>query len=364
MKEKVSLYRRNGKNIYIKQPEFEELSFVEKLWGDEETMSEIGGAYLFPKERWEMFYKKMVQPTDGKNFYCLIYTIRDKAIGEVSFHGYDSITKVARINVKIHHRYRNKGYGKEAIKLLLEYYFMEFSGEAIIDNIKNEGAKKLFSSIGFEEFGKFRNQLTYKITKNQFLNSVPRKNRSVAVIAYEDMDIIEYNIPFEIFNKANKLAGEELFNVYGVGVSKLVTSGDNITVKLERSFEDDFKPEIIIIPGGNGAQIAAKDKFLIKYILSNYNNSDYLVSLSTALYILNRCRMLDGISIPEVREFKENLEESSLETRFTNKNFEDNGKVVIAANILGGVKGCLNIVKKLAGDKVEKELSNEIGRGF
>jgi len=66
-------------------------------------MGELGKTYSFPKEKWDMFYRKMVQPTDGKNFYCLIYSLDDKAIGEVSFHGYNSATKVARINIKIQH---------------------------------------------------------------------------------------------------------------------------------------------------------------------------------------------------------------------------------------------------------------------
>ena len=37
----------NGKDVYIKQPEFEELEFVSKLWGDEETMKDIGGTFNF-----------------------------------------------------------------------------------------------------------------------------------------------------------------------------------------------------------------------------------------------------------------------------------------------------------------------------
>ncbi|MDZ4957396.1 GNAT family N-acetyltransferase, partial [Clostridium perfringens] len=121
-----------------------------ELWGDKENMIEVGGTYSFPRTKCEMFYKKMVQPTDGKNFYCLIYTIEDKKIGEVSFHGYNSATKVARVNVKIHHRYRGNGYGEEALRLLLEYYFLEFGGEAIIDTVKTNEAKKLLKKIGFE----------------------------------------------------------------------------------------------------------------------------------------------------------------------------------------------------------------------
>lgn len=356
----IDLYRRNGKNVYIKQPNFEELSFVAKLWGDEETMADIGGAYIFPREKWEMFYKKMVKPTDGKNFYCLIYTVRDKAIGEVSFHGYDSSTKAARINVKIHHRYRNKGYGEEAVKLLLEYYFLDFKGQAIIDTIKIESAKKFFNKIGFESIGKFRDQTTYKLTKSEFFNLESKRKRNIAVIAYNNMSIVQYSTVFEIFNEANKILGEDMFNIYGVGYEKKIVC-DSINVELEHDFEWEEQPDIMIIPGGKGAEEAVKDKYIIRYLLSKYNNCDYLLSINTAIYFLSRCRMLDGILVPSIIGTEDKLKTIIPEIRFTPKSFVDNGKIIISSNIIGIMEGCLNIVKKVAGEEVLSELINILG---
>lgn len=356
----VNLYRRNGKNVYIKQPDFDELAFVSKLWGDEETMAEIGGAYIFPREKWEMFYKKMVKPTDGKNFYCLIYTVRDKAIGEVSFHGFDSATKAARINIKIHHRYRNKGYGQEAVKLLLEYYFLDFNGQAIIDTIKTENGKKFFNKIGFEAIGKFRDQTTYKLTKEEFFSFESKRKRNVAVIAYNNMSVVQYSTVFEIFNEANKILGEDMFNLYGVGYEENIIS-NNINVSLEHNFQCEEKPDIIIIPGGEGAKEAVKDKTLIKYLLSKYNSCDYLLSINTGIYFLSRCRMIDGILVPQIVGTEETLKETLPDIRFTSKCFVDNGKIIISANIVGVMEGCLNIIKKVAGEEVFLELIKLLG---
>lgn len=360
MKRLIDLYRRNGKKVYIKQPDFEELEFVANLWSHEETMAEIGGAYVFPKEKWEMFYKKMVKPTDGKNFYCLIYTVRDKAIGEVSFHGYDSATKAARINVKIHHRYRNKGYGEEAVRLLLEYYFLEFNGQAIIDTIKEDSAKKFFTKIGFEAIGKFGDKITYKLTKKEFFSLEAKKKRNIAVIAYNNMSIVQYSIVFDIFNEANKIAGENMFNVYSVGHGKNVTT-NNINVEVESDFDCEDQPDIIIIPGGEGAKESVENKELIKYLLSKYNNCDYLLSINTAIYFLSRCRMIDGILVPKIIGTEEVLKETLPDIRFVDKNFVDNGKVIISSNLVGTMESCLNIIKKVSGEEVILELINKLG---
>lgn len=362
MNELINLYRRNGKSVYIKQPSFEELSFVAKLWGDEETMSEIGGAYIFPREKWEMFYKKMVYPTDGKNFYCLIYTVRDKAIGEVSFHGYDSVTKAARINVKIDYRYRAKGYGEEAVRLLLEYYFLEFKGQSIIDTIETDRAKRFFSRIGFEAIGKFKNKVTYKLKKEDFFNldTKRKRERNVAIIAYNNMNISQYSIAFEIFNEANKILDERIFNIYGVGQSEYIST-NGMKISLDHDFECEENPDIIIIPGGDGAKEAVKDEHLIKYLLSKYNNCDYLLSINTGIYFLSICRMLDGILVPRILGTEEELMENLPNIRFTSKGFVDNGKIIISSNIIGIIEGCLNIIKKVAGEDLLIELINRLG---
>ncbi|MBU5437145.1 GNAT family N-acetyltransferase [Tissierella sp. MSJ-40] len=94
----------------------------------------------------------MVQPTDGKNFYCLVYSLEDEPVGEVSFHRYNEITKTAEFNVKILSKYRGRGYAKEATILLLDYYFNEFFGEVMLDSIaiSNNNGQKTLLNIGFE----------------------------------------------------------------------------------------------------------------------------------------------------------------------------------------------------------------------
>jgi hypothetical protein len=82
-------FKRKGNLVCLRQPDFNELDYVAKLWSDDETMRDVGGVISFPLERREAWYKRMVNPTDGKNFYCLIYTLDDIPVGEVSFHRFN-----------------------------------------------------------------------------------------------------------------------------------------------------------------------------------------------------------------------------------------------------------------------------------
>ena len=354
MNEKLSLYRRNGKIAYIRKPSFEELSFVKDLWGNKENMGEVGVAYSFPREKWEMFYKKMIQPTDGKNFYCLVYTTDDKAIGEVSFHGYNSATKVARINIKIHHEYRRMGYGEEALRLLLEYYFLDFGGEAIIDTVRTNEAKSLLKKVGFEEINNFRKQYTYKLTKNNFLNCKISNKKKIAILAYDDMDIMEYSIVFNIFAKINELLEDDYFKIHSVS-SKAKIKSNNIDITVDKIVGTDiFNPNIVIIPGGVGASIATNDSILMNYIRKRYNECDYITAFSNGIYFLDKFNDINGVAIPESKW----KIEGAIEIK---RSFVDNGKLMFASNMIGIIELCVEIIKKLVGEDISKELYKELG---
>jgi RimJ/RimL family protein N-acetyltransferase len=164
-----SNFKRKGNLVYIKQPDFKELDYVAELWWDEETMRDVGGVIPFPLERREAWYRKMVNPTDGKNFYCLIYNFDDIPVGEVSFHRFDEREGKADFNIKVYNKYRGKGYGKEAIQLLLGYYFYNFGGQVIYDNVGNVNGQKTLQSFGFEVVSEADNEVLFKMTKDRFI---------------------------------------------------------------------------------------------------------------------------------------------------------------------------------------------------
>jgi 8-oxo-dGTP pyrophosphatase MutT (NUDIX family)/RimJ/RimL family protein N-acetyltransferase len=162
-------FRKDGNLVYIKKPDFEELNYVEELWADEETMVEVGGCIAFPMERRNDWYKRMVDPTDSRNFYCLIYTNDNVPVGEVSFHRFDEVDKKADFNIKIQNKYRGKGYAKEAMHLLLSYYFYDYGGQVIYDNVANEKGQKSLENFGFEMVSRTDNEILFCLTRDKFI---------------------------------------------------------------------------------------------------------------------------------------------------------------------------------------------------
>ncbi len=351
------LYRRNGKKVYIKQPEYSEMAYVSELWSDEATMEGIGGVFNFSEDKWEPFYKKMVSPSDGKNFYCLIYNNKDIPVGEVSFHGYDLVTKTARFNIKVHDKHRRRGYGKEAINLLLEYYFQEFGGNIMMDTVRTEKGIELSKKFKFEQIGKAKEGITCRITKEKFFNSNKGSKKYVEVLVLDGMNVLDYSMPFEIFNKANNIAKEEIFNTSSVSFVDKIKGNSGIEIK--RSAGSEQKPNIIIIPGGIDTKENSKN--IIDYILKNYIECDYICAFSEGISYLVKCKELNGIFVPNGKWIKSLLDEEKRALRILNKNYIDNGKIMLSTNLMGTLELCLNIVKKVCGGEIEEKIENELG---
>ena len=353
MNEEFNFYRRSGKEIYIKAPEFKELIFVKEFWSDRKNMGEFGREYYFPKDKWESFYEKMVYPGDGKNFYCLVYNNENKPIGEVSFHGYNPVTKVARINVKIHYNYRQKGYGREAIRLLLEYYFLEFGGKAIIDTVKSNEGRNLLRKLGFEEISNFKNQATYKLTKKGFLNFKEKNEKTIGILMYEECNLFEYTLIIEIFKKLNELLNKEYFKVQTISYKESLNI-NKANISIDKIIEKNLiVPNILFILGGNLICNEKDISLVSNFLKDNYNCFDYICVLSSGRYLFEYYK-LGGISIP----INKNKQYNSLE--FGNS-LSDNGKFMISYNLNGSINLCLSLIRKILGDDIYIQISRELG---
>lgn len=175
------------------------------------------------------------------------------------------------------------------------------------------------------------------------------------------MDIIDYSIPFKIFKRANEILGEELFEVISISYDGINNLQNNIQINSESFKDNNLEKEILIVPGGMGALEVLEDEVIVKYILSNYNNCDYVLCFNLGIHFLNKCNIIDGLFIPKSKEFDLNRLENISKHKLVDKNFVDNGKIVISSNIVGNIESCLNIVKKIAGENCVKVLSAEIG---
>jgi RimJ/RimL family protein N-acetyltransferase len=157
-----------GLKIFLRKPEREDLGRIAALWADAETMKEVGGPIVWPEEKLLKWFEKVsVSRTDC---YFLVCGLAGECVGEASFHEFRPAEGMARLNVKIAAKYRGRGYGREAILLLLHHFFHDLNGQAMTDDIApgNTASHELFLGLGFERLPEYKDVFFARIGKDRF----------------------------------------------------------------------------------------------------------------------------------------------------------------------------------------------------
>jgi RimJ/RimL family protein N-acetyltransferase len=123
-----------GDDVFLRPPRLKELAFIRALWADPETMASVGGPVLLEAARSQRWFASMVNPGRPTDVYCLVF-VGGEPVGEASFHRLDRGTMAADFNLKILAARRGRGYGRAAMRLLLDYFFNQLGGRVMTDDL-------------------------------------------------------------------------------------------------------------------------------------------------------------------------------------------------------------------------------------
>ena len=146
-----------GEHIYLRALEPEDLEFIYAIENDE-TFWELSNTqtpysrYLI-KEYLENAYKDIYEV---KQLRLVISDFEDQALGLIDLFDFDFKNKRAGIGILIKSESdRQKGFGKEALKLLINYCFNQLQLHQLYCNISenNDMSVQLFKNQGFVPVG-------------------------------------------------------------------------------------------------------------------------------------------------------------------------------------------------------------------
>ncbi|WP_370476725.1 GNAT family N-acetyltransferase [Tamlana flava] len=146
-----------GENIFLRALEPEDLEFVHAIENDE-SVWEISNTHtpysrFLIKQYLEQAHKDIYE---AKQLRLVISSYENVTIGLIDLFDFDFKNKRAGIGILVKSpNDRLKGYGKEALKLLVNYCFTHLGLHQLFCNIseENEASQKLFKSQGFIEVG-------------------------------------------------------------------------------------------------------------------------------------------------------------------------------------------------------------------
>ena len=176
------------------------------------------------------------------------------------------------------------------------------------------------------------------------------RQRNVAIFLFDEVQIIDYTGPYEVFNNAES-DGFSRFKVYTVGEKgDAIRTIGGMTVIPTFSFANNPPPDVLVIPGGYGVYAQRKNASAIAWIKQNAKHAEVIFSVCNGAFLLSKAGLLDGLAATTTSGSVDRLKEEvpTLQPVY-DRRFVDSGKVITSAGLSAGIDGALHVVEKLLG---------------
>ncbi len=176
--------------------------------------------------------------------------------------------------------------------------------------------------------------------------------RNIAILIFDDVELLDFSGPLEVFSVAGRLHRPKAFSVYTVAEGPgPITTRDGLSVNPNHTISDCPQPDILLVPGGLGARREMNNQTLIGWIKDCFLGAELVLSVCTGALLLAKAGMLEGLEATTHHDALDLLQEVAPKTRIrTDKRFVDNGRIVLSAGISAGIDASLHVVAKLLGE--------------
>jgi len=186
---------------------------------------------------------------------------------------------------------------------------------------------------------------------------VTAPTRNVAILVFDDVEVLDFCGPFEVFGVTGRRAGPPPFEVFTVAEkASPVLARNGLSVNPSYSLPDCPASQVLVIPGGYGTRREMHNSELLRWIGERQAEAEIVLSVCTGALLLARAGLLDGLSATTHFSAIELLREAAPRTRIeSGKRFADNGRILVAAGISAGIDASLHAVSRLLGEEVAVE---------
>lgn len=176
--------------------------------------------------------------------------------------------------------------------------------------------------------------------------------KNLAILIFDDVEVLDFAGPFEVFSVTNELNDYKLLNVFTVALTKdPVVAKNGLKVIADYTLDNCPGPDCLIIPGGSGTRALLKKESLISWVVKTASSCEHLLSVCSGSLVLAAAGLLNGCSATTHHQVLDELTALAPETRVVrNRRFVDNGKIVTSAGVAAGIDMSLYMVGKFYGE--------------
>jgi transcriptional regulator GlxA family with amidase domain len=171
------------------------------------------------------------------------------------------------------------------------------------------------------------------------------------VLVFDEVEVLDFCGPFEVFSVANHFADEPAFVVRAVAEKPgpVLTRG-GLSVNPHHHLTDGPPPDLLLVPGGMGTRVEMNNPAVIQWIQQAAPTAELVLSVCTGALLLAKAGLLDGLEATTHHAALDLLRQTAPNaTVRAGRRVVDNGKVVCSAGVAAGIDLSLHVVARLLG---------------
>ncbi len=132
------------------------------------------------------------------------------------------------------------------------------------------------------------------------------------------------------------------------------TIGSSLALVADYAFDDVTAPDILVVPGGHGADNAARDDRITDWVRSVHQTTQWTTSVCTGSLILGGAGLLDGLRATTHWRAMDRL--AAFGATPVRERVVEEGKIITAAGVSSGIDMALMLAARVAGDETAKAI--------
>jgi transcriptional regulator GlxA family with amidase domain len=186
--------------------------------------------------------------------------------------------------------------------------------------------------------------------------------RNLALLIFDDVDVLDFCGPFEVFSVANRFTDTPAFHVFTAAEDPVpVFARGGLGVNPHHRLADCSRPDLFLVPGGQGTRKEMHNPTLIDWIKLRSQQAELVLSVGTGSLLLAKAGLLDGREATTHHGAIDLLRQTAPKTAVhAGRRFVDNGRVVCSAGTAAGLDMSLHVVGRLVGRDVAEKTARQM----
>lgn len=181
--------------------------------------------------------------------------------------------------------------------------------------------------------------------------------RTVAILIFDDVEVLDFCGPFEVFSVTGGRSGPKAFQVYTVAEKAgIVTARNGLRVMADYAIGTAPAADLLVVTGGQGTRREMHNATLLEWIAARDANTELTLSVCTGALLLAKAKLLDGLRATTHHGAIDLLRETAPHTQVeAGLRLVDNGRIITSAGVAAGIDMSLYVVGRLLGQAVAEE---------